>query len=331
MTFAHPYVLLLLLAIPLLAWWKGRRRETSAFLYSSVQLVRPISVLNRSHAGQILLLIRWLAMALAVVALAQPRLVKSEAEIQASGVDIVVAIDLSTSMQAEDFEIKGQRVDRLVVAKDVLQKFITNRKHDRIGLVAFAGKAYIAAPLTLDHEFLKENMSRLRIGMIEDRTAIGSGLAACLNRLKDLKAKSKIVILMTDGQNNAGKISPSAATELAVTLGVKVYTIGIGTRGQAPMPYTDAFGRRLYQMVPVDVDDKALTEIAEKTGGKYFRADNTEMFQKIYQEIDRLEKTEVKAKKFLQYDELFYWFLLASVFALILEMILSQTVWRRLP
>jgi Ca-activated chloride channel family protein len=332
MSFAHPYLLLLLLLLPLLIWLHGRRRGTASFLYSSTQLVRNVAVLNRSHATRILLFLRWLALALGIVALSQPRLVENESEIQASGIDMVIAIDLSMSMAAEDFELKGQRVNRLVIAKDVLEKFIRNRKSDRIGLVAFAGKAYIAAPITLDHDFLIQNMERLWLGMIEDSTAIGAGLAASVNRLKDLKAKSKIVILMTDGQNNAGKISPATATELAMTLGVKVYTIGVGTRGEAPFPFIDMFTQqKRYQMRPVDIDEKTLQEIAQKTGGKYFRADNSEMFSRIYKEIDTLEKTESKSKKHLQYQELFHWVVLGALFCLLLETILSQTVWRKLP
>jgi Ca-activated chloride channel family protein len=241
MTFAHPYVLLLLLLLPVLAWLKGRIGHSPAFLYSSVDLVRPISGLNRSSAGSFLAALRWLAVALFIVALAQPRLVKGESQVKASGVDIVVAIDMSGSMRSEDF---GEGQSRIKLAKEVLSKFIDNRPNDRIGLVAFAKDAYIAAPLTLDHDFLQHNLDRLRIGLIdENRTAIGSALMASLNRLEGLKDKSKIVILMTDGENNSGKVSPLTAAEAAQSLGVKVYTIGIGIRGKAPYPVIDQFGQ----------------------------------------------------------------------------------------
>ncbi|MGI8965828.1 MAG: vWA domain-containing protein [Limisphaerales bacterium] len=331
MTFAHPFFLLLLLLLPVLAWLKGKFGQDSAFLYSSVQLVKPISGLRRSRAGKILLHLRWLALAFFILALAQPRLLKGEAKSRASGIDIAVALDLSGSMASEDFEIKGQRINRLEIAKDVLDKFIKDRVNDRIGLVAFAGRAYIASPMTLDHDFLLQNLQRLHLGMIEDRTAIGSALTAALNRLKDLKSKSKIIILMTDGQNNAGKVPPLTAAEVAQTLKVKIYTIGVGTRGQAPYPVTDPFGRKGYQMMPVDIDEETLTKIASQTGGKYFRADNSEALRKIYAEINRLEKSEIEVKKFRQYEELFGWAILGGLIFLLLEIILSQTIWRKLP
>lgn len=331
MTFVHPYFLLLLLLLPVLAWLQGKRGQNSAFLYSSVQLVKPLSGLTRSRAGKILLLLRWLSLALFIVALAQPRFIKGESSSHASGIDIVVAIDLSGSMAAEDFELDGKRVNRLVIAKDVLKKFISTRINDRIGLIAFAGRAYIASPLTLDHDFLQQNLDRIHLGMIEDRTAIGSALTSALNRLRNLKSKSKIVILMTDGQNNAGKVPPLTAAEVAETLKVKVYTIGVGTRGTAPMPYVNVFGQKAYQQVAVDIDEETLTKVARKTGGKYFRADNSESLRKIYSEIDRMEKTDVEVKKYRQYEELFGWTILGGLFVLLLEIILSQTVWRKLP
>jgi len=331
MSFAHPYLLLLLLLLPVLAWLQGKRGQNSAFLYSSVQLVKPISGLSRSRAGRMLLLLRWVSLALLIVALAQPRLIKGESSNRASGIDIVIALDLSSSMASEDFELNRQRVNRLTMSKDVLQKFISQRPADRIGLVAFAGRAYVASPLTFDHDFLLQNLDRLQLGMIEDRTAIGSGLTSSLNRLRDQQSKSKIVILMTDGQNNAGKVPPLTAAEVAQTLKVKVYTIGVGTRGMAPMPYINVFGQKDYQQVKVDIDEETLTQVAERTGGKYFRADNSENLRKIYTEIDRLEKTEFEVKKYQQYEELFRWVILAGLFVLLLEIILSQTVWRKLP
>src|SRR6266850_465444 len=236
-TFAHPYFLLFLLLLPVLAWLKGKIGFQPAFLYSSVQLVRGITGITRSRAGSILLKLRWLALALFILALARPQLGEGETKITASGIDIVLAIDLSGSMSSEDFQLQGQRVNRLMIAKDVLQQFIGKRPNDRIGLVAFATDAYIAAPLTLDHDFLLQNLDRLEIAAPgKDQTAIGSALAAALNRLRELKSKSKIVILMTDGQNNAGKVAPLTAAEAAQALNVKAYTIGVGVRGEAPMP-----------------------------------------------------------------------------------------------
>jgi len=299
-------------------------------LYSSTQLVAGVSGKSRSRAGQLLAALRWLALAMFVVALSQPRFTRSEATIHASGVDIVVAIDLSGSMESEDFEVRGERVNRLIMAKSVLKKFVEKRPNDRIGLVAFAGKAYIACPLTLDHDFLEQNIDRLKLHMVEEGTAIGSGLSAAANRLRDLKAKSKIVILMTDGQNNAGKIPPLTAAEATKALGVKVYTIGIGTRGQAPMPVY-MFGQKRYQMVQVDIDEETLTKIANETGGKYYRADNAQRFEGIYDEIDQLEKTEVDVKKFTEHRELFQFAAAIGLLFLLSELALKHTLMRRLP
>ncbi len=332
MTFAHPFLLLLLLLLPVLAWLKGRRGAPPAFVYSSVQLVRSMQNIHRSRFGGFLGSLRWLTLALFIVALAQPQLVKSTTEVKASGVDIVVSFDLSGSMMSEDFEVKGERVNRFNMARTVLKGFIDKRPNDRIGLVLFASQAFIATPLTLDHDFLHENLDRLEIGVIEQNsTAIGDGLGTAVNRLRDLKAKSKIVILMTDGVNNAGKLQPLLAAEAAKSLGVKVYAVGIGMRGQAPMPMRDAFGRKVYQMMPVDVDEDTLQKIADMTGGKYYRADNAERFQKIYAEIDKLEKTEASVKKYAQFKELFPWLVAAGLALLLIELVLGQTAFRRLP
>ncbi len=331
MTFAHPSFLLLLLLLPLFAWLKGKRGQQAAFLYSSVQLVKGIMGITRSHVGGLLMKLRWLALACFIIGLARPQHGEGETKVTSSGIDIVVALDLSGSMAAEDFRIRGEQVNRLVVAKDVLEQFIQKRPSDRIGLVAFAGRAYIAAPMTLDHDFLLQNLERLNLGTIEDGTAIGSAVTAALNRLRDLKSKSKIVILMTDGQNNAGKIPPLTAAEAAQTLGIKVYTIGVGTRGTAPMPQVDVFGRKVYVPMKVDIDEETLGEIARRTGAKYYRADNTDALRSIYADIDRLEKTEVEVKKYQRYRELFPWFVLPGLAILLLEIILGNTVWRKLP
>jgi Ca-activated chloride channel family protein len=332
MTFGHPYLLLLLLLLPALAWLKGKRGEPPAFVYSSVQLVRGILNLSRTRAGAFLSSLRWLALALLIFALAQPRLTKSETKVTASGVDIVVALDMSGSMISEDFEVHNQRVNRFNMARDVLKGFIDKRPNDRIGLVAFATQAFIATPLTLDHDFLLQNLERLQIGVIDpNHTAIGSALSTAVNRLREVKSKSKIVILMTDGQNNSGKIAPLTAAEAAEALKVKVYTIGVGRRGMAPMP--DFFGGRRVgeHMEPVDIDEETLQKIADRTRGKYYRADNTARFQAIYAEIDKLEKTEKEVKKFAQHRELFAWMITPGMGLVLLELLLRHTLWRRLP
>ena len=332
MTFGHPYFLLLLLLLPLAAWLKGKHGQPPAFVYSSVQLVRGILNITQTRSGAFLAALRWLTLAVLLIALAQPRLTRSETRITASGVDIVVALDMSGSMASEDFEVGRQRLSRLAMAKEVLKKFIDKRPNDRIGIVAFATQAYIASPLTLDHEFLLQNLERLELGTIDDtRTAIGSAFSTAINRLRELKSKSKIVILMTDGQNNAGKVAPLTVAEAAQTLRVKAYTIGVGMRGMAPMPQFWG-GRKVgYQMQPVDIDEDTLQKIAKMTGGNYYRADNAQKFQAIYAEIDKLEKTEAEVKKFAHHDELFAWLIPPGLGLLLLEVLLFHTVWRRLP
>jgi Ca-activated chloride channel family protein len=332
LTFAHPWFLLLLLLLPVAAWWRGRQGKPAAFLYSSVQLVSGVANISHSSAGRVLAALRWLMLALFIIGLARPQFVESETAVKASGIDIVVAIDLSGSMEAEDFELNRQRVNRLTIAKDVLKKFVEKRPGDRIGLVAFAGKAYVAAPLTLDHDFLQMNIERLELHTIEDGTAIGSGMSAAINRLRELKSKSKIVILMTDGVNNAGKVPPLTAAEAAQALGIKVYTIGVGTHGLAPVPRgVDFFGRKVYGQAEVDIDEKTLTAVAQKTGGEYFRADNTDTLRKIYERIDTLEKSEVETKKYVHIKELFHWVVAPGLGLLLIEVLLGNTVWRKLP
>ncbi len=334
MTFAHPYLLLLLLLLPLLAWLKGKRGASPAFVYSSVKLVAGLSGVQRSRAGAFLATLRWLVLVILILALAQPRLLKSTTEVKASGIDIVCALDLSGSMISEDFVMRGERVNRVDMAKSVLKEFIAKRPNDRIGLVVFAVQAFIATPLTLDHDYLQENLARLEIGTINsDATAIGDALTTGINRLRNLKSKSKILILATDGQNNSGKIDPLLATEAAAALGVKIYTVGIGQQGSAPMPVgkNPFTGEKVYRNVAVDVDENTLQKIAENTGGKYYRADNAEKFQKIYAEIDKLEKTEAVINKYTEFKELYPWFIGGGLLLLLIEIGLGQTVFRRLP
>jgi Ca-activated chloride channel family protein len=323
MAFAHPWFLLLLLLLPLAAWLKGRRGSSPAFLYSSVKLVENLTRALRSRAGAFLAALRWLALAIFIVALAQPRLSKSTTEVKASGIDIACALDLSGSMNTPDYVVNGQQVNRFNMAKPVLEKFIEGRPNDRIGLVVFAAQAFIATPLTLDHEYLLDNIDRLGIGTINsDATAIGDGITTALNRLRDLQSKSKIIVLMTDGGNNSGKIDPVTATHAAQALGVKIYTIGLGNR-------------EIVQQMGLPPgylpDEDTLQQIADMTGGKYYRADNAEKFQKIYAEIDKLEKTESVINKYTQYRELFPWVVAGGLALLLIEIVLGQTVLRRLP
>ncbi len=323
MTFGHPYFFLLLLLLPLLAWLKGRRGQPPAFLYSSVRLLAGLTRTRRSRAGAFLAALRWLVLVLFIVALTQPRWMKSHTTVKASGIDIVCALDLSGSMNTGDYVINGRQISRINMAKPVLQEFIEGRLNDRIGLVVFAPQAFIASPMTLDHDYLLETVDRLGIGSINsDATAIGDGITTALNRLRELKAKSKIIVLMTDGGNNSGKIDPITATEAAQALGVKIYTIGLGNR-------------EIVQQMGLPPgylpDEETLQQISQMTGGKYYRADNSEKFKAIYAEIDKLERTEATITKYTQFKELFPWFVSCGLVLLLIELALGQTVFRRLP
>lgn len=323
MTFAHPLLLLLLLLLPLLAWLKGKRGSSPAFLYSSVKLVEGLTNIRRSRAGFFLAAVRWLTLTIFIFALAQPRLSKSTTEVKASGIDIVCALDLSGSMMTPDYIVNGQQVNRISMAKPVLKQFIEGRPNDRIGLVVFAAEAFIAAPMTLDHDYLLETVDRIGIGTINsDATAIGDGITTALNRLRELKSKSRIIVLVTDGANNSGKIDPITATRAAQALGVKIYTIGLGNR-----EIVEQMGLPPGYLA----DEDTLQQVSQMTGGKYYRADNSEKFKSIYAEIDKLEKSEAVINKYTEYRDLFAWFIAGGLALLLLEIILAQTIFRRLP
>ncbi|MCI5136235.1 MAG: VWA domain-containing protein, partial [Candidatus Electrothrix sp. AW2] len=277
------------------------------------------------------LVLAWLRLAaigLLIVAMARPQWGNTKTEVEASGIDILLAVDVSGSMQAMDFQLQGKNVDRLTVVKAVMKKFIAERPNDRIGLVAFAGRPYMVCPLTLDHDWLQLRLDSVQIGMIEDGTAIGSAIVAGVNRLRDQDAKSRIVILLTDGVSNAGKAAPLTAAEAAETMKIKVYTIGAGRRGIAPMPIVDPFGRKRIIRAQVDIDEKTLGEIAEMTGAQYFRATDTKSLEKIYEEINAMEATTRKIKHFDRYQELFAWLIFTALVLLGVELFLVQ---RRLP
>ncbi len=331
MTFVHPELLWLLLFIPLLAWLKGRVGGTPGVLFSTTKTLAKIGGRRRSRAGDFLTGLIYLALALLVLALARPQLGKTITRTQASGVDIMLVIDVSRSMLAEDFTIGASRANRLEAIKNVTRQFIEARPNDRIGIIAFAGRPYLVSPLTLDHDWLIQNLDRIQIGLVEDGTAIGSALASAANRLKDKDAKSRLVVLLTDGDNNAGRVTPLTAAEASKALGIKVYTIGAGSRGTAPYPFVDPFGRTIYREVPVEFDEATLQQIAAMTGGDYFRATDTRSLAKTFADIDQLEKSKVEVRKIAQYRDLFPWFVLGGMILLSLETLLSQTLWRRLP
>ena len=331
LSFVQPQLLWLLLLIPLISWLKGKIGGTPGVMFSTTKTIAKIGGRRRSRAGDFLTGLLYVALACLILALARPQLGKTITRTQASGVDIMLVIDVSRSMLAEDFTIGGQRANRLEAVKRVTEQFIKERPNDRIGIVAFAGRPYLVSPLTLDHDWLIQNLDRTRIGLVEDGTAIGSALASASNRLKDKEAKSKLVVLLTDGDNNAGRVTPLTAAEAAKALGIKVYTIGSGTRGNAPYPFVDPFGRTVYRQIPVEFDEQSLQQIAAMTGGSYFRATDTQSLQRIFEEIDQLEKSRVEVQKVAQYRDLFPWFVLVGTVLLAAETLLGQTVWRRLP
>jgi Ca-activated chloride channel family protein len=251
--------------------------------------------------------------------------------VTASGVDIMLVLDVSGSMTAEDYVIGNQRANRIDTVKRVTQQFIEARPNDRIGIIAFAGRPYLVSPLTLDHDWLISNLDRVQIGMVEDSTAIGSALASAANRLKDRDSKTKIIVLLTDGANNAGKVLPLTAAEAAHALGIKIYTIGAGSDGPVPVPLKDPFGRTVYQNMVFDFDEKLLDQVAKLADGKYFRAADTASMGNTFHEIDRLEKTKIQVDKSADYRDLFPFCILLGTFLLLSEALLSQTLWRRLP
>lgn len=329
--FLQPEWLWLLALLPLALLWRGRTGSVAAVEYSNIEVARAVARSTRSRAGTWRWLLPVIAAALMVLGLARPRLAHGRTDVTASGIDIMLGLDVSGSMQALDFKMSGQRVNRIDVVKSVVSKFVDERPDDRIGIVAFAGAPYLISPLTLDHDWLQQNLERVSVASVDDGTAIGSAIATGVNRLRESPAKSKIVILLTDGMNNAGKISPMAAAEAAKAMGVKIYTIAVGVRGEAPMPVKDASGNTQLVMAKVDVDEKTLQAISALTGGKFYRATDTDSLKNIYEQINQLEKTTQVAQHFEHYQELFRWALFPAFALLGLGFGLENTRFRRLP
>jgi len=317
--------------LPLVILWRGRRGPVAAVEYSDVSLARDVARRTRSRVGGIVWLLPIIAAALMIVGLARPQRTHSRTEVTANGIDIVLGLDISGSMQALDFMVDNRRVNRIAVVKSVVSKFIDERPDDRIGLIAFAAAPYIVSPLTLDHDWLQQNLDRVNVGIGDDGTAIGSAIAAAVNHLRTTTAKSKVVILLTDGVNNSGKISPLAAAEAARALGVKIYTIGVGVRGKAPIPVRDERGNMHVVMAEVDVDEKTLQAVATETGGQFYRATDTNSLQKIYEQINRYETSAQTVQKFEHVEELYRWTLFPSLGLLGLWVLLQHTRYRRLP
>ena len=330
---ANPLILLALLVIPPLVYFVRRfdAKTRGSFRFSNKDLVIGFRSSFRLRLSRNVIYLRAISLGLLIIAAARPQAMIEETRIYVEGIDIVLAIDVSSSMRAMDFEMHGQRVDRLEAVKYVVKDFIKKRPNDRIGMVAFSALAYTICPLTLDHQWLEKNLERVNIGMIEDGTAIGSAITASLNRLKDSETKEKIIILLTDGRNNAGNISPLAGAEAARALGVSIYAIGAGTKGLAPYPVKDMFGNTVLQPVEIEIDDKLLQEIADVTGGMFFRATDMASLENIYNEIDKLEKTPIEETGYNIYRELFVFFLIPALCLIILEALIANTYLRRIP
>jgi Ca-activated chloride channel family protein len=317
--------------LPLVVLWRGRQGPVAAVEYSDVSLARDVARRTRSRIGGVIWLLPIIAAALMIVGLARPQRTQSETTVTANGIDIVLALDVSGSMQALDFKVDNVRVNRVAIVKSVVAKFIDERPNDRIGLIAFAAAPYIVSPLTLDHDWLQQNLERINVGIGDDGTAIGSAIAAAVNHLRTTATKSKVVILLTDGVNNTGKIPPLAAAEAARVLGVKVYTIGVGVRGKAPIPVRDQAGRIHVIMAYVDVDETTLQAVANETGGQFYRATDTDSLEKIYDQINRYETSAQSVEKFEHVEELYKWPLFPSLGLLGLWVLLQHTRYRRLP
>jgi len=318
-------------AAGLVVWAVVRRRRQPGMAFPSGYLLADLPQTLRLLLARRLLWLRVVIYALLIVALTRPQGPLKQGITRREGIDIVLVLDASTSMLAEDFLLKGLRVNRVDVVKDVVRGFVKERPDDRIGLVAFAGIAYTLCPLTLDHAWLLTHLERIKPGMFQDGTAIGMALTVGLNRLKDTQAKSKVIILLTDGINNAGEISPMTAAEAARALGVKVYTIGAGSRGPVPYPFQDIRGATIYRQVLLEIDEKSLQEIARVTLAEYFRATDTESLRRIYDAINRMEKVRFEEKGFEEREERFSLFIAAALLLILTETLLKNTWLRTIP
>ena len=328
MTFLHPELLWLLLLLPalLIIYIVWRRRQHASLRLPSLLFLRDMRGGLRVYLRHSLFALRLLALGLIIVALARPQSSSSWSEDRVEGIDIMLTMDISTSMLAMDFQ-----PNRVEAAKEVAMRFIANRPNDNIGLVVFAGESFTACPLTQDHATLINRLREMTPGMIEDQTAIGSGLATAISRLKDSKTKSKVIILLTDGANNTGNISPKMAADLAKTFGISIYTIGVGSgAGEAPYPIQTALGVVVRNM-PVDLDEPTMRQIADVSGGAYFRATDNESLSAIYQKIDQLEKTKLSTRNYHTTYEEFFVFVLVAALLLLLEFVLRSTVLRTNP
>jgi Ca-activated chloride channel family protein len=326
--FANPYLLwLLVLVAPMIAYYIFLSLKGGASIrISSVEGVRKAPRTWRYWFRHLPFVLRCAAFAAIVVALARPQDIEEQSRTNAEGIDIMLSIDISGSMLARDF-----KPDRITAAKEVAGEFIADRYGDRIGLAVFAGESFTQSPLTTDKSTLQTMLARIRSGVVEDGTAIGNGLATAINRLRESEAKSKVIILLTDGVNNSGEIAPLMAADIAADMGIKVYTIGVGTRGKAPYPAVDMFGNMTFQMADVEIDEDTLEEIASRTGGRYFRATDKAKLKAIYDEINQLEKSKVEVTDLTIYHEQYLPLVLLAIVLLVLEFLFGQVLLKRIP
>lgn len=327
--FQNPLFLLGLGIIPILAWdyFRTTQKRKASIRFPSLAIIKRVPTSMAYRARHILLVLRLLAIALLCIGMARPQFGEAIEDVTTNGIDIMLALDISGSMRTMDFKPKN----RLVVAKKVIENFVLGRKNDRIGLVIFSGKSFTQCPLTMDYGILVEFLRKVDFGMVEDGTAIGTSLLNATNRLRASSAKSKVIVLLTDGANNAGEVDPITAAKAAKALGIKVYTIGVGKDGDQPMEVEDPlFGKRIVS-VKTDVDEPMLKTIASLTEGKFYRAQDAKALEDIYQTIDKLEKTEVKTTSYYKYHELFRNLLIAALIILLLEIVLTHTRFMKIP
>ena len=326
-SFAHPWVLYFLVLVPVLLYWYWKKKDKISpnVTYSSLKMFGSVPKSIKERLVNFPAILRVLAIALLIVAFARPQSFSSGENIYTEGIDIAMVLDISGSMLAEDF-----KPNRLEAAKNVIDDFIKKRTNDKIGLVIFAGESFTQCPLTIDYSVLRNLLSQIHSGMIEDGTAIGNAIANGVNRLKDSKVKSKVMILLTDGVNNAGEIDPITAAQIAQKFGIRIYTVGVGTVGQAPYPFDTPFGKR-YQMVPVEIDENLLKQISSITGGKYFRATDNKKLAEIYNDIDKLEKTRVEVTSYRHAKELYFGWALGGLLLLLTEFGISKLYLKRIP
>jgi Ca-activated chloride channel homolog len=340
--FEQPWFLLLL-ALPLMLWFLGKRLQKPPVIrFAAARIFAKAPIFKGSWANVIRNALYYIGCSCLIVGLARPQFGVATSRVRTSGIDIMLLLDVSLSMLSEDFSIGSQRASRLEVVKQVTEKFISGRPDDRIGLIAFSGRAYLVSPLTLDHKWLIENLARLnlhRVGdqtalgpcLIEDGTAIGSALAAGANRLRDKRAKSRVVVLLTDGDNNAGKIPPLTAAEAAAAIGIKIYTIGAGTNGLVPFPHSDGFGNTYYSQEYMPFKEDTCREIARIGGGVFFRAVDTKTLKEIFNQIDQFEKTDLEVQKYQNYQDVFGWLLGTGLCFLGATFVLGETIWSKVP